>query len=170
MSVSGRRSHNLPHGARVLSNPPGANPPLQQPPATGGDGLGVFDLNGDCLLSDIESFAAVDAWLAEQIANNLFFAAVDAWIGELNVCAGVLASGIRIQTGAQGITLMQTSGDRLGSLVIYDVAGREGARLHGSGKLARWALRDFHGQRLANGIYFAQIGATAELKRFYVLR
>jgi hypothetical protein len=150
-------------------SPPPDNPP-PPPPIIGGNDLEDFDLDGDCVLSDIEFFAMTDAWIAAQIDDLLFFAGVDAWIGQTNICVAVASFAISMRQLPRGILLSSSNTERLGSISIFDISGRLVFRKTAMGSKLIWTLQDVRGQRVANGVYFVQFGKSSDIKSFIVLR
>ncbi len=163
--------HIVPGSGGITPPPPPAEEPTEPvPPANNINNPASYDKNSDCLLSDSEFFVAIDHWIGEQIENRLYFALVDAWIAQSPICTlASSASGITLIKINQGLLFSNVNKSPLGQLSIYDANGRRVYSSQGHGSHAFWNLRDDRGARVANGIYFAHLGTTGEVKKLIVI-
>ena len=158
-----------PPGNEPPPQPPPGNPPPTPPPPVNGVSLEDYDTNNDCVLSDVEFFVLMDAWIAEAIGDILFFSGVDAWIDQANICASSTSTEVSLQMSSVGL-LITSSISNLGLIHIIGSDGKIIFSQNTQSSHLNWNLRNATGQRVANGVYFVRVEGTGKLKRFVVMR
>lgn len=146
--------NNRINGGGGTTMPPTVAPPVGNP----GD-IQSYDFDGDCFLSDVEFFAATDAWLAGQLSDITFFAALDAWIGQTSVC--LVAAGerqsITLKVDSQRVLFQSNMPTSSMRVQVFDSNGRVLFDENMSGSRLAWNMRDGRGNRVASGVYFYRV-------------
>ena len=141
--------------------------------------LAGFDTDNDCIISEIEFFDLMDAWLTELIDDALFFNGVDAWVEQGSVCAASSSPNRGVSLQMRSNSVLITAGAKTESISakVYDLNGRVVFAQEASGHRLHWNLRNNSGNPVANGVYFVSIEQLSsnsepqrEIRKFIVMR
>jgi hypothetical protein len=139
--------------------PPAPTPP--PPPPTGGTSpLKIFDANNNNVIDDLELFTITDAWIMQQISDNLFFEAVDLWVSQRQIASAEssLFEPERVAltvNSTSHITTFRLQGHGIASLrvEIFTLSGQRVFAQEVAGNRLMWTQTTGEGRAVSNGLY-----------------
>lgn len=105
---------------------------------TGASRLARFDRNGDRILQDTELLEVVDAWISNNVTDQLFFNAIDLWVKGRDI------------TGASAKPALSTG---LNAVRVYSLDGQLLSQQACSFSARAQAVRSLNQQSFAAGTY-----------------
>jgi len=144
-----------------------------------------YDRNNNRRIDDAEFFAVIDAWIANQISNELFFQAIDLWISQ----SPISSAGLRVEPrkrssrkalvdGPGVVFLAQSPEVASMSVEIFDLSGRLLFSQWAPGSRLVWRWGELESSRRANGLYLYRVSSLTsygqmienEWKKFVIVR
>lgn len=144
--------------------------------------LSDIDVDGNCRIDDFEFFNAVDAWVVNEVSDELFFKVVDAWVEEGDACTleamrnsgGNLINRVTKSPNSvkYGADYAPFSVRILGDLryTLYDSSGNEVLSFTGAHSKLVQLLRNVQSDHLANGVYFVRDHTYGKISKWVIIK